>query len=127
VAVLGSIVSSTYGPQVRDAVAGAPLPATAVNAISDQIGAAMEAAQRLGGAPGRALATAASNAFIDGMSTALMVGAGALALGAVVVALFLPARGRSVEGEAADADATVGDDTLAAEGDADRDLVVTTS
>jgi EmrB/QacA subfamily drug resistance transporter len=92
VAVLGSVVSSTYGPQVRDAVAGSPLPADAVTAVSDQVGAAMETASRLPAPFGTLLHDAAASAFIDGMQTALMIGAGALALGAVLVALFLPAR-----------------------------------
>jgi EmrB/QacA subfamily drug resistance transporter len=108
VAVLGSVVSSTYGPQVRDAVAGSPLAATAppesVNAITDQIGAAMEAARTIGGEPGRQLANVASRAFIDGMSTALLIGAAALALGAIIVAFFLPARARdaAANGDTAD-------------------------
>jgi Na+/melibiose symporter-like transporter len=102
IAVLGSVVSSTYGPQVRDAVAGTPLPADLQTTASDQIGAAMAIAQRLGGAPGRALADAASSAFIDGMSTALMIGAAALALGAVVTALWLPARAAEPVGAATD-------------------------
>jgi EmrB/QacA subfamily drug resistance transporter len=92
VAVLGSIVSSTYGPQVRDAVAGTPLPASAVDAVSDQVGAAMEVADRLPNGASQLLHDAAAGAFVDGMSIALTVGAGALVLGAIVVALFLPAR-----------------------------------
>jgi EmrB/QacA subfamily drug resistance transporter len=95
VAVLGSVVSSTYGPQVRDALAGSPLPAKDVATISDQIGAAMEAANRIGGEAGARLATAAQAAFIDGMQTALIIGAITMAVGAVIVALFLPARARS--------------------------------
>jgi EmrB/QacA subfamily drug resistance transporter len=94
VAVLGSVLSSGYGPDVRDAVAGTPLPATAVDAVSDQVGAAMEVASRLGGEPGRALADAAGRAFVDGQSIAFVIGAAALALGAVIVGFFLPARAR---------------------------------
>jgi EmrB/QacA subfamily drug resistance transporter len=94
VAVLGSVVSSTYGPQVREAVAGSPLPADAVTAASDQVGAAMEIAQGLPAPFNQVLHDVAANSFVDGMSTALMIGAAALALGAVVVGLFLPARGR---------------------------------
>jgi EmrB/QacA subfamily drug resistance transporter len=94
VAVLGSVLSSGYGPDVRDAVAGTPLPASRVEAVSDQVGAAMEAASRLGGEPGRALADAAGRAFVDGQSIAFVIGAAALALGAVIVGFFLPARAR---------------------------------
>ena len=43
------------------------------------------------------LADAASSGFADGMSTAFIIGAAALALGAVIVALFLPARARDHE------------------------------
>ena len=99
VAVLGSIVSSTYGPQVRDAVAGTPLPAEQVAAASDQVGAAMEIASRLPAGPAQLLHDAAADAFVDGMSTALMVGAAALALGALVAALFLPARAAATPGD----------------------------
>jgi EmrB/QacA subfamily drug resistance transporter len=97
VAVLGSVMSSTYGPRVTDAVSGLPIPAEQSSAIRDQIGAAIEAAGRIGGEPGRALADAASRGFADGMSTAFLVGAVALAVGAVIVALFLPAKAHDHE------------------------------
>ncbi|HMG42851.1 MAG TPA: DHA2 family efflux MFS transporter permease subunit [Acidimicrobiales bacterium] len=119
VAVLGSIVSSTYGPDVREAVAGTPLPASAVNAVSDQVGAAMEVASRLPTGPAQLLHDAAANAFVDGMSTALTVGAGALALGAIVVALFLPARARDAAGHG-DSDGDGGD----AHGDGSREAAL---
>ncbi len=92
VAVLGSIMSSTYRPRVSDAIAGQPIPAEAATAIKDQVGAALEIAQRIGGAPGRALAEVASNGFADGMGRAFIVGAAALLVGAIVTALYLPAR-----------------------------------
>jgi EmrB/QacA subfamily drug resistance transporter len=97
VAVLGSVMSSTYGPRVRDAISGLPAPQDVARAVSDQVGAAMQAASQIGGEPGRALADAASRGFADGMSTAFLIGAAALALGAVIVALFLPARARDFE------------------------------
>jgi Na+/melibiose symporter-like transporter len=94
VAVLGSVMSSTYGPRVSEAISAVPLPAEQAKAIHDQIGAAMRAASEIGGPAGRALADVASRAFADGMSTAFIIGAGALALGVVIVGLFLPARAR---------------------------------
>jgi EmrB/QacA subfamily drug resistance transporter len=94
VAVLGSVMSSTYGPRVSDAISGLPLSSEQATAIHNQIGAAILAASEIGGAPGRALADVASRGFADGMSTAFIIGAAALALGAVIVALFLPARAR---------------------------------
>ena len=97
VAVLGSVMASTYRPRVSDAIAGLPVPAEAADAITDQVGAAMRAAAEIGGEPGRALADAASSGFADGMGIAFMIGAAALALGALIVALYLPARGHDHE------------------------------
>ncbi|MGH3449211.1 MAG: hypothetical protein ACRDQW_00480, partial [Haloechinothrix sp.] len=116
VAVLGSVFGSIYGPRVRDALTGTGLPADATAAASDQIGAAASVAERLGGEPGRALFDAASRAFVDGMSIAFMLGAAALALGAVIVARFLPA-------QAPDALAPIElvDGTVLAADDAERD------
>jgi EmrB/QacA subfamily drug resistance transporter len=94
VAVLGSVMSSTYGPRVTDAISGFPVSSEQATAIHDQIGAAMQAASEIGGEPGRMLADVASRAFADGMSTAFIIGATALVLGAVIVTLFLPARAR---------------------------------
>jgi EmrB/QacA subfamily drug resistance transporter len=97
VAVLGSVMSSTYGPRVDDAISGFPVSSEQATAIHDQIGAALRAAGEIGGEPGRMLADVASRGFADGMSTAFIIGAAALALGAVIVALFLPARARDHE------------------------------
>jgi EmrB/QacA subfamily drug resistance transporter len=101
VAVLGSVMSSTYGPRVSDAISGLPVSSEQATAIHDQLGAALRAASEIGGEPGRMLADAASSGFADGMSTAFIIGAAALALGAVIVALFLPARARDHEPAAA--------------------------
>jgi EmrB/QacA subfamily drug resistance transporter len=97
VAVLGSVMSSTYGPRVADAISGFPVSSEQATAIHDQIGAAMRAAAEIGGPTGRTLADVASRGFADGMSTAFVIGAAALVLGAVIVALFLPARARDHE------------------------------
>jgi MFS transporter, DHA2 family, multidrug resistance protein len=121
VAVLGSVMSSTYGPRVSDAISGLPLSSEQATAIHDQIGAAIRAAGEIGGAPGRALADVASRGFADGMSTAFIIGAAALALGAVIVALFLPAQARDHEPAAATAgDGQCPDPTAVASGDGQR-------
>ncbi len=97
VAVLGSVMSSTYRPRVSEAIAGRGVPDEIAHAVTDQIGAAMEVAARLGGAPGRALADVASNGFADGMGRAFLVGAAALLVGAILTALYLPARSHDHE------------------------------
>lgn len=94
VAVLGSVFSSIYRPRVRDSLASTALPGDAVDAASDQIGAAASIAERIGGDAGQEVFDAAAGAFTDGMSIAFILGAGALTLGAVIVARFLPARAR---------------------------------
>ncbi len=95
VAVLGSLLSSVYGARILDSVRG--LPAGLTNAASDSVGAAVQIASRLGGAPGRALASEAHAAFIHGMDVSLLAGAGVALLGALVALLFLPARAAAPE------------------------------
>jgi Na+/melibiose symporter-like transporter len=116
VAVLGSVMSSTYSPRVSDAIAGRPIPEGLATAIKDQVGAAMAAAERIGGPPGRGLSAVAASGFADGMSIAFMVGAAALAVGALIVVLYLPARGRDHEEAPAAAPARPETDTVPATG-----------
>jgi MFS transporter, DHA2 family, multidrug resistance protein len=124
VAVLGSVMSSTYRPRVSDAISGFPIPTAQAHAITDQVGAAIQAAQTLGGAPGRALADVASKGFADGMSIAFVIGAAALALGALIVALYLPARAPDDHrGDAVDADAPTPGGTARVDGNGDPSAV----
>jgi EmrB/QacA subfamily drug resistance transporter len=99
VAVLGSVMMSTYRPRVSDAIAGLPLPADAAHAVTDQVGAALRIGESLG-PQGAGLVEAASNGFTDGMGVAFLIGAAALLVGAVIVALYLPARAHDHEVEA---------------------------
>jgi EmrB/QacA subfamily drug resistance transporter len=89
VAVLGSILGSSYGAAIQPALQGGP-PQVA-QAAGDSIGAAAAIAARLG-PPGQGLLEAAREAFVQGMGDALQVGAGVAALAALLVLLFLPAR-----------------------------------
>jgi EmrB/QacA subfamily drug resistance transporter len=123
VAVLGSVMSSTYRPRVTEAISGVPVPEDAAHAIADQIGAAMSIAARLGGEPGRRLADAASSGFADGMSIAFVIGAAALLLGAAIVARFLPARAHDHEVDAPAAWPT--DGTAPADGHGAQDAPAT--
>ena len=94
VAVLGSLLASTYATAMDGSVSG--LPDEAAAAATDSVGAAHEAAAQMGGAPD--LVTAANDAFIDAMSTTAGIAAGIALAGALIAAAFLPARarGRSV-------------------------------
>jgi Na+/melibiose symporter-like transporter len=87
VAVLGSLVTSTYTSALGDAVSGLSSGDRAA-AESGLVGA-FGVAQRLG-AEGAALADAASQAFVDGMGVAALTGAAVVALAAVLSYRLLP-------------------------------------
>jgi hypothetical protein len=92
VAILGSLVSSSYGTRVVEAFRAGGVRGPGVAAARDSIGGAVAVAQGVGGAPGRALATAARAAYVDAMAPAVVVAAVAALIGAVIAAVFLPAR-----------------------------------
>jgi EmrB/QacA subfamily drug resistance transporter len=89
VAVLGSILASSYAAAIEPALRSAP-PQLAQTA-GDSIGAATTIAAQLG-PQGQGLLEAARSAFIQGMGDAVQVGAGVAAFAALLVLLFLPAR-----------------------------------
>jgi EmrB/QacA subfamily drug resistance transporter len=95
VAVLGSLLSSGYGAHMDGAVS--QLPAGAASIAHDQLGGALLVSQNIGGQAGQALADAARTAFLSGMHTAAIVAAGVALTGALLAALFLPARAASKE------------------------------
>ena len=94
VAILGSILASSYGNAMEPVVSG--LPPEAAEIAGDSIGGAAAVASQAGEA-GAALMDAANAAFIGGMETAVWVAAGVALLGAVVTYLWLPARARDAE------------------------------
>jgi EmrB/QacA subfamily drug resistance transporter len=89
VAIVGSIMSSSYSSHMAAAVKG--LPAQAAAAARNSVGAATGVAQHAGPA-GAALLRSAHIAFVNAMGDAVMVAAGVALLGAIVSLLFLPAR-----------------------------------
>lgn len=97
VAVLGSILSSRYSSDMASAVQG--LPAPAAHAARDSLGAALHVAAQ-SGSP--ALAGAAKNAFVGGMTGAIWVAAAIAVAGAIVALIALPARERAELSMAAD-------------------------
>ena len=93
IAVLGSILSSTYARGMDTAVTG--LPNDAANAASDSVGAAHEVAGNIGGSTATELISAANDAFIDALATTATIAAAIAVAGAVIAAAFLPARERA--------------------------------
>jgi EmrB/QacA subfamily drug resistance transporter len=93
VAVLGSILASAYSSSMDAAVTG--LPASTASAATDSVGAADEVAAQIGGSGGAHLVANAHQAFVDAMSTTASIAAAIAIVGAVIAAVFLPARARS--------------------------------
>ncbi|MFD8014456.1 hypothetical protein ACFV5C_29870, partial [Streptomyces sp. NPDC059762] len=86
IALLGSVMNAAYAPGLT----GVPgVPAEASDAAANSLGEAYQVADRLGGAAGAALHTAARHAFVDGLHLTLFVSAGLLLAGAVM-AVRLP-------------------------------------
>jgi EmrB/QacA subfamily drug resistance transporter len=94
VAIIGSVLASTYGSKVGDAVAGQPLPSGVANDAKNSLGFALQAASQIGGPAGSSLANTARTAFVDGMHQGYLVGAAALIVGAIAALIWLPARAR---------------------------------
>jgi hypothetical protein len=104
VAIIGSVLSSSYGSTVEDFLATTPAPADAATAASGSIGGAIAVAGQLAesGAAGGAqaasqLVTVANDAFVEGLHRGSLVAALATGIGVVVALVFLPARARSID------------------------------
>ena len=106
VAVLGSIVSSSYASGMDGSTAG--LPAEAAEAASDSVGGAHEVAAEIGGSAAAKLIAVSDQAFVDAMMSAASVAAIVALVGAFLAAAFLPSRapGETVraDGEAVPSD-----------------------
>ncbi|HWH96237.1 MAG TPA: MFS transporter [Baekduia sp.] len=94
VAVIGSVLTSTYSPAMDDATRG--LPAHAAGAAADSVGAAHQVATALGGDAGVRLIGAADQAFVHAMSTTMSIAAAVALAGALIALRFLPARPQPV-------------------------------
>jgi EmrB/QacA subfamily drug resistance transporter len=92
VAVLGSLLTSSYGSRMDGAVTG--LPAGAADAATDSVGAAHDVAGHLGGGVGARLVGVADQAFVDAMATTATLAAAAAVMGALIALAFLPSRAR---------------------------------
>jgi len=97
VAVLGSVLSSGYRDAVTEKLAAMPggiesLPGGLGAAIRDSLGSATAAASGLTGGHGESLLAAARESFVAGMSSAAEIGAVIVAVGAVIVLVWLPGR-----------------------------------
>lgn len=96
VAIIGSVYASLYASSFHDSGVADRIPRAAASAAEESVGGAAEAAERLSsaGAPqlGEALTHAANSAFLDGLTAGAYVAAAVTLTGALIAALFLPAR-----------------------------------
>jgi MFS family permease len=95
VAVMGSILNSAYQSHLSGQLAG--LPAAAQVAAQTSVAVAAAVSRHLPGPLGERLLRAAETAYSQGMSEVLVATAGLLVVGAVLMALFLPARAAQLE------------------------------
>ncbi len=97
VAILGSIMSSSYTSSIASSLRG--LPSTVAGAAKSSVGAALSIGVRIGGPAGRSLANSARVSFIHAMSRGMLVGATVAVVGALVSLVWLPNRAASAERE----------------------------
>ncbi|MEU3850855.1 DHA2 family efflux MFS transporter permease subunit [Streptomyces sp. NPDC029554] len=122
IAVLGSLLATSYSGHLSDATAGSKLPASSLETAQDSVGAGYAVAQGIGdkarqlaeqaaGASdpqqaerlkaqaeqlaggARQMADAVGSSFADAVAHTSLVGAVVLGVGTVIVALLLPGRG----------------------------------
>ena len=115
VAVVGSVMSSLYGPRVVDALSRLGVPASSVSAARESVIAGLTVTGNLPHsmqAPARA---AVSNAFMDGLHAGSLVAAGVTAVAAIAALAFLPSRHRAVDVDESVLPETLAPDTLVPE------------
>jgi MFS transporter, DHA2 family, multidrug resistance protein len=98
VAVLGSVMTSTYGPQVASALthSGVNVAPADAKSAKDGLGFALQLAGSRRGL-GAGFVADAQSAFVVGMHHAVIVGAAAAFIGALIVIKWLPARAADAE------------------------------
>jgi EmrB/QacA subfamily drug resistance transporter len=102
VAIIGSVLASSYRPGVTSALNAVDAPQQVIDVAQESITGAMHAAAQLPAPLGDAVAAAASSEFVTAMHGAVLVGAVVLLIAAGIVFKWLPARAgdvrQSVEG-----------------------------
>lgn len=92
VAVVGSVFSSVYGPELVQKLAGLPIPAPALEIARSSVQGAVAVAERAPEAGRPLILDAARASFLDGMTAGIRVAAVMTLVGAVAALIWLPAR-----------------------------------
>lgn len=95
-AVLGSVLSSAFVTRLADGWSQWNMPADAVSAAQDSLGAAQSVSAHMPAPLADALAGAANSAYIDAMHHAIWVGIAAALLSAALAFLFFPDRRNNI-------------------------------
>jgi EmrB/QacA subfamily drug resistance transporter len=92
VAVVGSVMSTTYGPSVLRALTAAGVPEGAAHPAAGSLTAGLAVAGQLPDGAAGAATTVVQQSFLDGVAAGSWVAAAACAAGALLVLAFLPSR-----------------------------------
>jgi hypothetical protein len=92
VAVIGSVLASSYRPAVESKLTALQAPADVVRAARDSIGGAVDAASSLSEPLRSNVITAARTEFVHSFSGSLLLAAAVVLAAAVIAFAFLPAR-----------------------------------
>ena len=100
VAIMGSILNNAYQAHLEGKLTG--LPAQVQSAVESSVAVAAAVAHHLPASVGSTVLRAAQEAYVQGMSDVLIVSAVVMAIGALLMAFFLPARAERPQGERAE-------------------------
>jgi EmrB/QacA subfamily drug resistance transporter len=92
VAVVGSTLSTVYGPRIADGLGPLHLPSGAIARASDSVVGGLQVASALPGSVAGSAAQVVRQSFMDGLVAGSLVSAGACLVAAVAALVFLPAR-----------------------------------
>lgn len=94
VAIVGSVMSATYGAQIADSLSASGVNASpsAIAEAKESLGQAFQLAASAPGNLGASIIADAQEAFVAGMHRGVLVAAAAAFIGFLVVVIWLPAR-----------------------------------
>jgi EmrB/QacA subfamily drug resistance transporter len=118
VAIIGSVMASTFTPRIAEVLSKVGLPIETVDKLKDNLGEvagfAADPKSPLSPVARESIFTGAKDAFVAGMHRGVLVGAAAAFLGALIAFIWLPARAPSEDFVVQDAQQERLEDVVAA-------------